>query len=103
MKRTYQKVPVIMQMEALECGAASLTMILAHYGRWLPLEQTRVDCGVSRDGSSAKNILKAARNYGMEAKGYSASMFCCVFSPDAGQQWVENTLEVLNEMKAKDE
>ena len=70
MKKTYAKVPVIMQMEALECGAASLTMILAHYGKWLPLEQMRLDCGVSRDGSSAKNILKAARNHGMEAKGY---------------------------------
>ena len=69
-KKKFAKVPVIMQMEALECGAASLTMILAYYGKWLPLEQTRVDCGVSRDGSSAKNILKAARNYGMTAKGF---------------------------------
>ena len=57
-------------MEALECGASCLTMILAYYGKWLPPEQVRVDCGVSRDGSNAKNILLAARNYGMEAKGY---------------------------------
>lgn len=64
------KVPVIMQMEALECGAASLCMILAYYGKWLPLEQVRSDCGVSRDGSSAKNVLKAARAYGMKAAGY---------------------------------
>ena len=69
-KKKYAKVPVIMQMEALECGAASLTMILAYHGKWLPLEQVRKDCGVSRDGSSAKNLLKAARNYGMTAKGY---------------------------------
>lgn len=64
------RVPVIMQMESLECGAACLTMILAYYGRWIPLEQIRADCGVSRDGSKAKNVLKAARNHGLSAKGY---------------------------------
>ena len=64
------KVPVIMQMEALECGAASLAMVMAYYGKWIPLEQVRYDCGVSRDGSNAKNMLLAARNYGFEADGY---------------------------------
>lgn len=64
------KVPVILQLEALECGAASLAMVMAYYQKWIPLEQVRVDCGVSRDGSNAKNLLLAARNYGMNAKGY---------------------------------
>ncbi len=64
------RVPVVMQMETLECGAASLAMVLAYYEKWIPLEQVRVDCGVSRDGSNAKNVLRAARSYGLIAKGY---------------------------------
>ena len=62
------KVPVVMQLEMVECGAASLTMIMNYYQKWIPLEQARVDCGVSRDGASARNIMMAARSYGMEAK-----------------------------------
>ncbi len=64
------RVPQIMQMEALECGAACLAMICAYYGKWIPLEQVRLDCGVSRDGSSALNVVKAARSYGFDARGY---------------------------------
>ena len=64
------RVPVVMQLEALECGAASLTMIMHYYQKWIPLEQARVDCDVSTDGSSAKNIMVAARSYGMKAQAW---------------------------------
>ena len=65
------RVPVIMQLEALECGAAALAMVMAYYDKWVPLEQVRRDCGVSRNGSNARNMLKAARNYGFDAQGFS--------------------------------
>lgn len=69
-KKGVAKVPVIMQLEALECGAACLAMILAYYDKWIPLEQVRIDCGVSRDGSNAFNVLKAANSYGLECHAY---------------------------------
>ena len=92
------KVPVVMQMEALECGAASLAMILAYYGKWIPLEQVRLDCGVSRDGSNARNVLRAARSYGLAAKGYryepedlkKSGKFPCII------HWNFNHFVVLN-------
>ena len=64
------KVPIILQLEALECGAACLAMVLAYYDKWIPLEQVRKDCGVSRDGSNARNIFRAANAYGLKTTAY---------------------------------
>ena len=97
------KVPVIMQLEALECGAASLAMVLAYYGKWVPLEQVRADCGVSRDGSNAKNVYLAAVNYGLNAKAYrrtpetlkSNGKFPCII------HWNFNHFVVLNGFKGR--
>ena len=102
-KSLVKNVPVVMQMEATECGAACLCMILAYYDRWVPLEKVRSDCGVSRDGSKASNVLKAARAYGMEAHGYTFSIEaiqkktsypCIVF-------WNFNHFVVLNGFRGK--
>ena len=97
------KVPVIMQLEALECGAVSLAMIMAYYGKWVPPEQVRTDCGVSRDGSNAKNIYYAAQNYGFNVKGYrfstegirSKGQFPCII------HWNFNHFVVLCGFKGK--
>ena len=92
------RVPVVMQLEALECGAACLTMVLAYYGKWVPLEEVRKDCGVSRDGSNARNVMLAARRYGLQADAYKAepeavrngAVFPCII------HWEFNHFVVLN-------
>ena len=97
------KVPVVMQLEALECGAAALTMVMAYYGKWVPLEQVRLDCGVSRDGSKAKNICLAAERYGFSVKAFRMStesirnngQFPCII------HWDMNHFVVLNGFRGK--
>ena len=97
------KVPVIMQLEALECGAAALAMVMAYYGKWVPLEQVRLDCGISRDGSNARNIYRAAKHYGLETEAFQCSVnalrkegqFPCII------HWNMNHFVVLNGFKGK--
>lgn len=69
-KKGVAKVPVIMQMEAMECGAASLSMVLAYYGKWIPLSKMRDICGISRDGTKMSVIAKSARKLELKAQGY---------------------------------
>ena len=97
------KVPVVMQLEALECGAAALCMVMAYYDKWVPLEKVRQDCGVSRDGSKAKNIYLAAEHYGFDVSAFRMSpesirengKFPCII------HWNMNHFVVLDGFKGK--
>ena len=97
------KVPVILQMEALECGAASLAMVMAYYKKWVPLSEVRVECGVSRDGSNAFNILAAAKRYGMNcrAKAYKLESLMTKATFPAIVFWNMNHFLVVDGFRGK--
>lgn len=100
--KSYAKTPTVFQMEATECGAASLSMIFAYWGKYMPLEQMRIETGVSRDGCNAGNIMRAAKKYGFECHGYrrepeqlrSLDMPCLI-------HWNFNHFVVLEGFKGK--
>ncbi len=102
MAKKYAKTPTVYQMEATECGAASLSMIMGYYGKHMALEQLRIETGVSRDGCNAKNILRAARKFGFECKGYRKSLEGLLeMKPPCIIHWNFNHFVVWEGMKGK--
>ena len=98
--RTWIKTPTVYQMEATECGAASLTMVMGYFGKHIPLEQMRIETGVSRDGCNARNILNAARKFGLECKGYTKGLEDALkMKPPCILHWNFNHFVVYEGMK----
>ncbi|MDE0135548.1 MAG: cysteine peptidase family C39 domain-containing protein [Acidimicrobiaceae bacterium] len=68
--RRIRSTPVMPQLHATECGAACLGIVLSHHGRTVPIEQLRAACRVTRDGSSAADLVAAGRSYGLKLTGW---------------------------------
>jgi len=66
--------PTLIQMETMECGAVCLGIILGYYGKFVSIEQLRIACAVSRDGSNAYYTIQAAKSYGLEGEGYTLDL-----------------------------
>lgn len=100
--KKYAKTPTIFQMEATECGAASLSMIFGYWGKHLPLEQMRIETGVSRDGCNAGNIMRAAKKFGFECHGYRKELEDLLKMPvPAIIHWNFNHFVVFEGIKGK--
>ncbi len=102
MNKKYAKTPTVYQMEATECGAASLSMVMGYFGRHMALEQLRIETGVSRDGCNAKNILRAARKFGLKAAGYRKSLEGLLeCTPPCIIHWIFNHFAVREGVKGE--
>ena len=100
-RRGPKRTPTMLQMEAVECGAVALGIVLAHHGRWVPLEELRVRCGVSRDGSRASHVAAAAAQYGLIVQAFRMEPGNLKDAPmPLIAQWGMNHFVVIDEVTA---